>query len=137
MSTCDISQDLGSWKISKTSFDKILHEKLCVKKFPIFLPRNRKTYDRCRKTLDRFNGENSKNVYYNISGDESWIYSYELENERQSLVWVFQGKKNPTSHSFSKYIQTDGRDNCLKRRSLCKINELLLPIGIQPFVCRK
>ena len=31
-----------------------------------------------------------------VSGDESWIYSYEPENKRQSAVWVFQDEEKPT-----------------------------------------
>ena len=50
----------------------------------------------CQKTLDHFNAGNSKNVYTNVSGDESWIYSYEPENKRQSSAWVFQAEENPT-----------------------------------------
>ncbi|CAH1955787.1 unnamed protein product [Acanthoscelides obtectus] len=52
--------------------------------------------DWCQKTLDRFNSENTKNVYSIVSGDESWIYCYETENKRQSAVWVFQGEEKPT-----------------------------------------
>ncbi|CAH1985888.1 unnamed protein product [Acanthoscelides obtectus] len=43
---------------------------------------------------ERFNSGNSKNVY--SIGDESWIYCYEPENNRQSAVWVFQGDEKPT-----------------------------------------
>ncbi|CAH1963210.1 unnamed protein product [Acanthoscelides obtectus] len=53
----------------------------------------------CQKTLDRFNSENSKNVYSIVSGDESCI----------SAVWVFQGEEKPTkvirSRSVSKKMQ--------------------------------
>ncbi|CAH1994001.1 unnamed protein product [Acanthoscelides obtectus] len=41
----------------------------------------------CTKTLDCFNSGNLKNMYSIVSGDESWIYSYELENKRKSAVW--------------------------------------------------
>ncbi|CAH1974512.1 unnamed protein product [Acanthoscelides obtectus] len=70
----------ASWKISKTSIQKILHEELGW----------------CQKTLDRLNSGTSKNVYSIVSGDESWIYCYEPENKRQSAVWVFQGEEKPT-----------------------------------------
>ncbi|CAH1968747.1 unnamed protein product [Acanthoscelides obtectus] len=42
----------------------------------------------CKRTFDRFNSGNSKNVYSIVSGDESWIYCYEPENKRQSAVWM-------------------------------------------------
>ncbi|CAH2018822.1 unnamed protein product, partial [Acanthoscelides obtectus] len=43
----------------------------------------------CQKTLDRFNPENSENVYSIVSGDESKI------NDSRA-VWVFQGEEKPT-----------------------------------------
>ncbi|CAH2011740.1 unnamed protein product [Acanthoscelides obtectus] len=78
-----------SLKILKTSIQKILHEELGVRKLQPGLIG-------VKKTLDRFNSGNSKNVYSIVSGDESWIYCYEPEDKRQSAVWVFQGEGKPT-----------------------------------------
>ncbi|CAH1963441.1 unnamed protein product [Acanthoscelides obtectus] len=93
----------ASLKISKTSIQKISHEELGVRKLvsrwiPHLLAEEQKAarVDWCQKTLDRFNSGNSKNVYSTVSGDESYIYCYEPENNRQSAVWVFQGEENPT-----------------------------------------
>ncbi|CAH1972707.1 unnamed protein product [Acanthoscelides obtectus] len=79
----------ASLKISKTSIQKILHEKLGVRKLAsrwILVTEEQKAarVDWCQKTLDRFNSGNSKYVYSIVSGDESWIYCYEPENKRQS-----------------------------------------------------
>ncbi|CAH1982613.1 unnamed protein product [Acanthoscelides obtectus] len=70
---------------------KILHEELGVRKLvsrsiPHLLTDEQKAVrvNWCQKTLDRFNYENSKNVYSIVSGDESWIFCYEPENKRQS-----------------------------------------------------
>ncbi|CAH1992062.1 unnamed protein product [Acanthoscelides obtectus] len=79
---------LGAPKTA-TSIQKNLHEELGVRKLVSRLIG-------VKKTLDRFNFGNSKNVYSIVSGDESWIYCYEPENKRQSAVWVFQGEKKPT-----------------------------------------
>ena len=49
----------------------------------------------CRNTLQRFNSGVSKHVHDIVSGDESWIYSYEPESKRQSSVWVFQSELKP------------------------------------------
>ena len=39
----------------------------------------------------------STNLVYNIvTGDETWIYSYEPESKQQSTVWVFQNEPKPT-----------------------------------------
>ena len=89
--------------ISKTSIQKILHEELAVRKLvsrwiPHLLTEEQKALrvNWCQKTLSRFNDGSSKNVYNMVSGDESWIYSYEPENKRQSAVWVFQDEEKPT-----------------------------------------
>ncbi|CAH1974688.1 unnamed protein product [Acanthoscelides obtectus] len=73
-----------SLKISKTSIKKILHEELGVRKLVSrwishLLTEEQKAarVNWCQKTLDRFNSENSKNVYSIASGDESWIYGEE------------------------------------------------------------
>ncbi|CAH1998257.1 unnamed protein product [Acanthoscelides obtectus] len=39
----------------------------------------------------------SRWIAHLIVSDESWIYCYEPENERQSAVWVFQGEETPTN----------------------------------------
>ncbi|CAH2016103.1 unnamed protein product [Acanthoscelides obtectus] len=58
----------------------------------------------CQKTLDHFNSGNSKNVYSIVSGDESWIYCYEPENKRQSVVWVFLGEEKPTKVMVATFV---------------------------------
>ncbi|CAH1968055.1 unnamed protein product [Acanthoscelides obtectus] len=81
----------ASLKISKTSFQKKLHElgvrKLGSRWIPHLLTEEQKAarVNWCQKTLDRFNSRNSKNVYSTVSGDESWIY-----------FWVFQVEEKPT-----------------------------------------
>ncbi|CAH2012489.1 unnamed protein product [Acanthoscelides obtectus] len=84
----------ASLKISKTSIQKILHKELGVRKLVSQQKAARVNW--CQITLDRFNSGNSKNVYSIVSVDESWTYSYEPENKRQSAVWVFQGEEKPT-----------------------------------------
>ncbi|CAH2011689.1 unnamed protein product [Acanthoscelides obtectus] len=86
----------ASLKISKTSIQKDVHEELVKKLVSLWIPhllteeQKAARVNWCKKTLDRFNSGNSKNVYSIVSGDESWIYCYEPENKRQSAVWVFQ-----------------------------------------------
>ena len=46
--------------------------------------------------LQKYDRGTSKHVYDIVTGDESWIYAYELEKKQQSTVWVFQDKPNPT-----------------------------------------
>ncbi|CAH2013096.1 unnamed protein product [Acanthoscelides obtectus] len=59
----------ASLKISTASDQKILHEELGVRKL-----QKAARVNWCKKTLDRFNSGNSKNVNSIVSDDESWIY---------------------------------------------------------------
>ena len=46
--------------------------------------------------LDKFNGGKSKNIFNIVTGDESWIYQYDPEMKRKSLLWVYSGEDPPT-----------------------------------------
>lgn len=46
--------------------------------------------------LKKFDRGRSKSVYNIVTGDETWIYSYEPESKQQSTVWVFDDEPNPT-----------------------------------------
>lgn len=89
--------------IGMTAIQNILHNELGVRKLisrwvPHNLSKEQKAarVEWCRSTLKRFNGGTSKAVYNTVSGDESWIYSYEPERKHQSAVWVFEGEVKPT-----------------------------------------
>ena len=89
--------------ISMTSIHKILHEHLCVRKLcarwiPHLLKDAQKNarVDWYRKMISKYNCGASKAVYNIVTGDESWIYSYEPERKGQSAVWVFQCEAKPT-----------------------------------------
>ena len=107
----------ASLGIGMSQIETILHEELGVRKLvsrwiPHLLTEEPKAarVTWCRQTLARFNSGSSNAVYNIVSGDESWIYSYEPESKRQSTVWVFEGKPNPTkvvrSRSASKKMVT-------------------------------
>lgn len=89
--------------IGMTAIQTILHNELGVRKLisrwvPHNLSEDQKAarVDWCRSTLKRFNGGRSKAVYNIVSGDETWIYSYEPERKHQSAVWVFEDEVKPT-----------------------------------------
>ena len=46
--------------------------------------------------LEKYDGVASKDVYKIVTGDESWLYTYEAETKQQSTVWVFEDEPNPT-----------------------------------------
>ncbi|KAG7295442.1 hypothetical protein JYU34_021619 [Plutella xylostella] len=93
----------ASLSIGMTAIQTILHEELGVKKLVSRWVPHRLTEEQksarvnwCRSALQRFNGGSSNAVYNIVSGDESWIYSYEPERKHQSAVWVFEGEVKPT-----------------------------------------
>ncbi|GFU40787.1 putative mariner transposase [Nephila pilipes] len=93
----------ASLDISMTSINKILHEHLSVKKIcSRWIPHNltnaqkKARVDWCKEMLEKYIQGTSKAVYNIYTGDESWIYAYELETKQQSTVWVFQDEAKPT-----------------------------------------
>ena len=38
----------------------------------------------------------SKEVNSIITGDETWIYYYDVPTESQSKIWIFEGEEHPT-----------------------------------------
>lgn len=96
----EIQSSLG---ISPTSVHSILHEHLVVKKVcSRWIPHNLTMAQKaarvnwCKEMLKKFHSGTSKDVYKIVTGDESWIYSYDPETKQQSTVWVFQDEANPT-----------------------------------------
>lgn len=103
MSHVTYEQIRASLGIGMTAIQTILHKELGVRKLvsrwiPHNLTEEHKAVrvDWCRKVLNRFDGGKSNAVYNIVSGDESWIYSYEPERKHQSAVWVFEGEIKPT-----------------------------------------
>ncbi|KAI6647856.1 Mariner transposase [Oopsacas minuta] len=45
--------------------------------------------------LKKFKGGESKRLYDILTCDETWIYQYDPETKRQSLIWVFPGEDPP------------------------------------------
>jgi hypothetical protein len=53
--------------------------------------------DWCKEMVKKFNRGASENMYTIVTGDATWIYSYEPETKQQYTVWVFQDEQNPTN----------------------------------------
>lgn len=97
---CEIEACLG---ISGTSIHSILHGHLHGKKIcSRWIPHNLKIAQKealvnlCKNMMQNYDGGASKHVFEIVTGDESWIYSYEPEHKQQSSVWVFQNEHNLT-----------------------------------------
>lgn len=78
--------------ISSGSIRTILHEKLGLHKICARWVPHRLTDDQkatrvtwCRSMLERFDGGRSRGTWEILSGDESWIYSYDPETKQQSV----------------------------------------------------
>lgn len=96
----ELEAELG---ISSPSVAKILHENLGVRKvasrwIPHLLSDMQKQ-DRvnwCKFMLKKFENGQSRRVDDIITGDETWIYSYDPETKQQSTVWMFEDEVPPT-----------------------------------------
>lgn len=94
-----IEQELG---ISSGSVRMILHEKLRLNKVsarwvPHMLTQEQKDarVKWCREMLARFDGGRSRTVWEIVSGDESWICSFDPETKQQSAQWTPVGGAPP------------------------------------------
>lgn len=90
-------------KIGSSAVNTILHKHLGVRKLasrwiPHLLSESQKQdrVDWCKFMLQKFDGGASKQVAYIVTGDESWVYSYDPETKQQSSVWVFEDEDLPT-----------------------------------------
>jgi len=104
----EIQTSLG---IGMSQIQKILHDELWVRKLiSRWVPHNLSEEQKaarvtwCRATLQRFRGGTSNAVYNIVSGDESWIYSYEPDSKTQSTVWSFVNEPKPTKVTRSRSV---------------------------------
>jgi histone-lysine N-methyltransferase SETMAR len=89
--------------IGSAAVNSILHEHLGVRKLAsrwiphlLSVQQKQDRVDWCKFMLKRFDQCRSKSVAEIITGDESWIYSYDPETKQQSTVWVFEDEPSPT-----------------------------------------
>lgn len=92
-----------SLEIGASSVNSILHDHLGVRKLasrwiPHLLKPDQKQarIDWCKFMLKKFDQGASVQVQYIVTGDETWIYSYDPETKQQSTVWVFEDEPPPT-----------------------------------------
>ena len=88
--------------ISAGSVVTVVHEKLglskvCARWIPHRLSEDQKTarVTWCRTMLARFDGGRSRDVDNIVTGDESWIYSFDPESKQQSAQWTPVGAPGP------------------------------------------
>jgi Transposase. len=96
----EIKSSLG---IAAKQIHAILHDHLNVRKIcSRWIPHNLNAAQKqarvnwCKEMLKKFDQGRSNSVYYIVTGDETWVYSYEPETKQQSCVWVFQSELKPT-----------------------------------------
>ena len=96
-------------KISLGSLTRILHDcigarKRCAHWVPHNLSEEQKQgrVDRCTHMLRKFDGGRSPRVWGIVTGDETWVYQYDLETKQQSEVWVFPDENPPVKFKRNK-----------------------------------
>ena len=95
----EIQVSLG---IDMKAIHTILHDHLSVRKLcSRWIPHNSTEAKKqarikwSKEMLKKFNRGRLNLVYNIVTGDETWIYSYESES-KQSTIWVFQNEPKPT-----------------------------------------
>jgi histone-lysine N-methyltransferase SETMAR len=89
--------------IGAAATNRILHQRLGVRKLASrWIPHSLSDEQKkqrvkwCRFMLKTFEEGRSKRVAEIVTGDETWIYSYDPETKQQSTVWVFGSERPPT-----------------------------------------
>ena len=89
-------------KISSGSLTHILHDcfgasKRCARWVPHNLGEEQKRgkVDWCTHMLRKFDGGRYPRVWDIVTGDETWVYQYDLETKQRSEVWVFPDENPP------------------------------------------
>ena len=92
----------GIMKISSGSLTRILHDCLGARKrYAFWVPHNlseEQKQDRvhwCTHMLRKCDGGTSPCVWVIVTGEETWVYQYNLETKQQSEVWVFPNENPP------------------------------------------
>lgn len=89
--------------IGASTLNSILHEDLKVKKLcSLFIPHSLSESQRsarvnwCKKMLDKYDSGDSKLVDSIVTGDETWLYYFDIPSKSQSKLWVFENEPTPT-----------------------------------------
>lgn len=89
--------------VSSTTVHTILHRHLglrrrCCRWIPHSLSQDQKEarVEWCRLMLDKYAEGTSKSVFNIVTGDETWVYTFDPKSKQQSTVWCFAGQAQPT-----------------------------------------
>jgi len=98
-------------KISAPSVSLILHEhlkvrKLCTLWIPYQLTCDQKVIrvNWSKEMLKKFNNGSSKQINSIVTGDETWVYFYDIPTKTQSQLWIFEDEDSPVQVRQSKSI---------------------------------
>ena len=80
--------EISAWAVSKILHEYLGIHKLCSRWIPHLLTDSQKQarVDWCKSMLVKFDMGKSSRVSQIVTGDETWIYSYEPEKKTQSTV---------------------------------------------------
>ena len=86
----------GALEVSSRSVSTILHQHLRVRKISSrWAPHHLSDVLQCTR-VKRFNNGDSRRVSDIVTGEETWMYHFDLERKRQSSIWVFPDEQPPT-----------------------------------------
>ena len=59
----------------------------------------------CREMLKKFKSGKASNVNSIVTGDETWLYYYDVPTKAQSKVWVFGDEDTPVTVRKSRSVK--------------------------------
>lgn len=104
-----IEESLG---LNAPTVHSILHNHLQVRKLcTLWVPHsltegqmaNRVSW--CREMLKKFENGEASNVNSIVTGDETWLYYYDVPTKSQSKVWMFEDEDNPVTVRKSRSVK--------------------------------
>lgn len=98
--------------IGASTLNSILHEDLKVKKLCcLWVPHSLDDSQRkvrvewCKKMLKKYDSGRSKDVNSIVTGDETWLYYFDVPSKSRSKIWVFEDEPTPTQVKQQKSIK--------------------------------
>lgn len=99
-------------QISAPSVHKILHDILGVKKVcTLWVPHDLKVEQKearvnwCKKMLKLYENGTSNNINNIVSGDETWLYYFDVPSKNKNKVWLFENEQTPVQVRKSRSVK--------------------------------
>ena len=98
------TSDIGAPAVNKILYDHLGVRKVCSLWVPYALTagQRERRVKWCREMLKRFESGQSRDVLSIVTGDETWLYYYDLPSKSKNKIWIFEDEDTPVQVCKSK-----------------------------------